>query len=108
MSFTPGIEWGGPRGEAEGRATSEIPMKKAILPILALVFLLVGCEEDRAVGESRYGGGQREPVVLQEPTRIIVTSDDTSLPDGCHPRQVAELVLSFVDAFNSGDQASLS
>ena len=39
---------------------------------------------------------------------MIVTSDDASLPDGCHPRQVAELVISFVDAFNSGDQATLS
>ena len=39
---------------------------------------------------------------------MIVTSDDASLPDGCHPRQVAELVISFVDAFNSGDQAVLS
>jgi hypothetical protein len=39
---------------------------------------------------------------------VIVTSDDDTLPDGCHPRQVAELVISFVNAFNSGDQASLS
>lgn len=40
--------------------------------------------------------------------RVIVTSDDSSLPDGCHPRQVADLVISFVDAFNKGDQAVLS
>jgi len=39
---------------------------------------------------------------------VIVTSDDASLPEGCHPRQVAELVISFVNAFNSGDQANLS
>ncbi len=39
---------------------------------------------------------------------MIVTSDDDSLPDGCRPRQVAGLVISFVNAFNSGDQASLS
>ena len=39
---------------------------------------------------------------------MIVTSDDDSLPDGCHPRQVAGLVISFVNAFNSGDQATLS
>ncbi len=39
---------------------------------------------------------------------MIVTSDDASLPDGCHPRQVAELVILFVNAFNSGDQANLS
>jgi hypothetical protein len=81
-------------------------MKTAILPILALVFLLFGCREDRDAGQA--AGGQREHVVRQEPTRVIVTSDDASLPDGCHPRQVAELVISFVDAFNSGDQARLS
>jgi hypothetical protein len=81
-------------------------MKTAILPILALVFLLFGCREDRDAGQA--AGGQREPVVRQEPTRVIVTSNDASLPDGCHPRQVAELVISFVDAFNSGDQARLS
>jgi hypothetical protein len=83
-------------------------MKTAILPILAFVFLLFGCGEDRDTGQSHSVGGQRDPVVRQEPTRVIVTSDDASLPDGCHPRQVAELVISFVDAFNSGDQASLS
>ena len=85
-------------------------MKTAILPILAFFCLLVGCEEDRDTGESQSvgGGTQGEPIVRQEPTRVIVTSDDDSLPDGCHPRQVAGLVISFVDAFNSGDQASLS
>src|SRR5215203_4902698 len=85
-------------------------MKTAILPILALLCLLVGCQEDRDTGESQFVGGtrQREPVVHQELTRVIVTSDDASLPDGCHPRQVAGLVISFVNAFNSGDQASLS
>jgi hypothetical protein len=83
-------------------------MKAAILTILALVFLSIGCGEDRSTGESHSVGGQRDPVAYQEPTRVIVTSDDASLPDGCHPRQVAELVISFVDAFNSGDQTSLS
>jgi len=46
-------------------------------------------------------------VIFQDPTRVIVTSDDDPLPDGCHPRQVAELVITFVNAFNSGDQATL-
>ncbi len=94
----------------EGRTTSGSPMKTAILSILALLLLLVGCEEDQSMGESHSAGGDRrhEPVVGQQPTRVIVTSDDPSLPNGCHPRQVAELVISFVDAFNSGDQASLS
>jgi len=94
----------------EGGVTSGFPIKAAILVILVLLFLLVGCGEEQDTGESHSAGGdrQRVPVVHQEPTRVIVTSDDASLPDGCHPRQVAELVISFVNAFNSGDQASLS
>ena len=94
----------------EGGATSGSSVKSAILPVLALLCLLVGCGEDRGAGQSHTAGGnkQREPVVLQEPARVIVTSDDASLPEGCHPRQVAELVISFVNAFNSGDQMSLS
>jgi hypothetical protein len=85
-------------------------MKVAILPILALLCLLIGCGGDQNSGESHSAGGdsQHEHVVRQDPTQVIVTSDDASLPDGCHPRQVAELVISFVNAFNSGDQASLS
>jgi hypothetical protein len=39
-----------------------------------------------------------------EPTKVIVTSDDASLPDGCRPRQIAELVIEFIDAFNRSDQ----
>ncbi len=95
---------------AEGRATSGFLMKTTTLSILALLFLLIGCEEDGDTGGSRSGGGDRpgEPVDYEQPTRVIVTSDDASLPDGCHPRQVADLVISFVDAFNKGDQTVLS
>jgi hypothetical protein len=94
----------------EGGVTSDSPMKAAILPVLAVLFFLVGCEEDRETGKSSSEGEnrQRVPVIHQETARVFVTSDDESLPDGCHPRQVAELVISFVNAFNSGDQASLS
>src|SRR5215203_6220112 len=85
-------------------------MKVAILPILVLLCLVVGCEEDQETGKSPSEGVNRqpEPVVHQDPTRVIVTTDDAALPDGCHPRQVAGLVMSFVDAFNSGDQSALS
>ncbi len=85
-------------------------MKAAILPILALFFLLVGCAEQGETGKSHSADANRQPVsvIHQKPTRVIVTSDDDSLPDGCRPRQVAGLVISFVNAFNSGDQASLS
>jgi hypothetical protein len=41
-------------------------------------------------------------------TRVRVTSDDPSLPDGCHPREIAELVIDFIDAFDRGDQERLS
>jgi hypothetical protein len=95
---------------AEGGAISDFSMKVAALPILALLLLVIGCGEDQGSGGSRSvrEDGYREPVTYQQPTRVIVTSDDASLPDGCQPRQVAELVISFVEAFNSGDQAVLS
>ena len=38
---------------------------------------------------------------------MLVTSDDATLPDGCRPRQIAELVIYFIDAFNNGDQERL-
>jgi hypothetical protein len=100
------IEWGERRWLAEGRAISELSMKAAILPILFLV-LLIGCGEDEK-GKSRSAGRPPEIESYRQPERVIVTSDDASLPEGCHPGQVARLVMSFVDAFNSGDQASLS
>jgi len=95
---------------AEGRATSGFLMKTATLSILAFLFLLSGCEEDRDTGGSHSAGGDSlgEPVDYRQPTRVIVTSDDASLPDGCHPRQVADLVISFIEAFNKGDQTVLS
>ena len=94
----------------EGGVTSDSPVKAAILLVLALLFLHAGCEKDQETGKPQSEGGIRQPVsvIHQEPKQVIVTSDDDSLPDGCHPRQVAGLVISFVNAFNSGDQASLS
>jgi hypothetical protein len=85
-------------------------MKAAILPLVALLLLLFGCSEDGDRGGARKAGEDRprEPVAYQQPTRVIVTSDDASLSEGCHPGQVAGLLISFVDAFNSGDQSSLS
>jgi hypothetical protein len=85
-------------------------MKAAIVPILVFVFLVIGCGRDGDAGESRSAGGGRPPEVVayRQPARVIVTSDDAALPDGCHPGQVAGLVMSFVDAFNSGDQSALS
>jgi hypothetical protein len=91
-------------------------MKMAILPVLVFALLALGCGgEQGSGGDSRPAepgmkGGAR--VAEGEPrgfaTKIIVTSDDPALPDGCHPRQVAELVIAFIDAFNRGDQELLS
>jgi hypothetical protein len=94
----------------EGGKISDAPMKAVILPFLILFLLPAGCEEDGETGKSRSADASRQPVsvIHQEPTRVIVTRDDASLPEGCRPRQVAALVISFVNAFNSGDQASLS
>ena len=82
-------------------------MKAAILLILVLL-LVVGCGEDEGKGKSRSAARSPEIVSYRQPERIIVSSDDASLPDGCHPGQVAGMVMSFVDAFNSGDQSALS
>ncbi len=89
-------------------------MKRVILPMLILTLLMLGCggeaePEGSKKGSGTAGGAGGSSVSpAWEPTEVIVTSDDPSLPDGCHPRQVAELVVSYVDAFNSGDRNRLS
>ena len=87
-------------------------MKKLILPMLVLTLLALGCggEANREQPVEYQDNEVREPAVsaVREPTEVIVTSDDAPLPEGCHPRQVAELVVGFVDAFNSGDRDQLS
>ena len=73
------------------------------------------------MGEQGSGDGSRcagsptgEGAKVQESgdhgsdTKVIVTSDDASLPDGCNTRQMAELAIEFVDAFNRGDEERLS
>jgi hypothetical protein len=75
-------------------------MKTSILPLLILVFFMLGCREEEFEG----AGGESRGAT----TKVIVTSNDTSLPDGCRPRQIAELVIDFIDAFNSGDQERLA
>jgi hypothetical protein len=89
-------------------------MRERILPLLVLALLALGCGGEADRGEPAERASSSADVVepastpVAEPTEVIVTSNDPSLPDGCHPRQVAELVVGFVDAFNSGDQARLS
>lgn len=87
-----------------------------ILPVLVLAFLALGCggeqgsaDDSRHAGPAANGGAGAPAGEPREPaTKVIVTSDDPSLPDGCRPRQVAELVIYFIDAFNHGDQERLS
>lgn len=69
-----------------------------------LVLLLAGCAD---------GSPRPDEVVTGEPVpahtrEVIVTSDDESLPEGCRPRRVADLLIRFLDAFNQGRQEELS
>jgi hypothetical protein len=84
-----------------------------ILAVLLLALVVLGC------GGEQESGERFEPEAPEtgeagvsgdgaSPTKVIVTSDDASLPDGCNTRQIAGLVIDFVDAFNRGDQERLS
>ena len=83
--------------------------------MLILTLLMLGCGggadpegSKKESGTASGGGGGSSVSTVQEPTEVLVTSDDASLPDGCHPRQVAEIVVGFVDAFNNGDRDRLA
>jgi hypothetical protein len=83
------------------------------LPLLIVACFVLRCggEQDSSRDSQPAGDGVRESMVRpgHEPaTKVIVTSDDASLPDGCRPRQIAELVIGFINAFNSGDQSRLA
>jgi hypothetical protein len=83
---------------------------------LVLALLVLGCGGDRQGSErgsqSAGSAASREATPVGDepraPTKVIVTGTDPSLPDGCQPRQIAELVIEFIDAFNRGDQERLS
>ena len=84
--------------------------------MLLLVFVVLGCRGEQGSGDgSRHAGSPAgEGAKVQESgdhvsdTKVIVTSDDASLPDGCNTRQIAELAIEFVEAFNRGDEERLS
>lgn len=97
-----------------------------ILAVFALLFLALGCEEEpgsssgngsgpaattsrsetRAVED---GSAETGTADSQGPgTEVLVTGDDDSLPEGCRPRQVAEVLIRFVAAFNRGDERALN
>ena len=39
---------------------------------------------------------------------VVVTYDNGTLPSGCDPRSFAHIIMSFIDAFNRGDQGQLA
>lgn len=93
-----------------------------ILLVVILLCLTPGCggEQDssapertveRTADQSSIGSATAEMTERAgdaPATKVIVTSKDSSLPDGCEPRRAALLVSDFVDAFNQGDGAALS
>ncbi len=83
-------------------------LRRKFLGLWATVFLLLllmccGDDEPARSGEA----ATREPVPTHT-REIIVTSNDEALPESCHPRRVAGLLIWFVDAFNQGRQEELS
>jgi hypothetical protein len=45
------------------------------------------------------------PAITQPETQeVIITRDERDLPQGCSPREAAELMMRLLDAFNRGDQ----
>ena len=88
-------------------------MKMRILPVLILAFVALGCGGEQESGnaprpDKPVAGGAEVSGNGASPGKVVVTSDDDSLPDGCNTRQIAGLVMEFVDAFNRGDGESLS
>jgi len=85
------------------------PVRKKIAGFWALglfVLLLAGCGGDGPSRPEQVVTRESVPVHTRE---VIVTSDDVAhLPEGCHPRRVADLLIHFVDAFNHGRQEELS
>jgi hypothetical protein len=104
---------GVPRGGREEGVVSGRFSEMKILAVLALALVVLGCEGGQESGDHSQPdvsgtGGTEVSGGGASPTKVIVTSDDASLPDGCDTRQIAGLVIEFVDAFNRGDQERLS
>lgn len=52
-------------------------------------------------------GTMRGIVATGRHQQIVVTRDDSTIPDRCRPRRVAKLVLRFLDALRGGDDEAL-
>ena len=82
------------------------------MAVFVVMLLLTGCEMDS--GNSPAAKGAKNKVEAERvrpyndpPVEVVVTRDDTSLPSGCRPREVAGLVTTFFDAYNEGNRARL-
>jgi hypothetical protein len=92
------------------------------LVLALLATLLSGCaagtDEPRSQTAGDSGSANEELTVLtapeegrpayESPVEVLVTRDDTSLPRGCRPWDVAGLLSTFLEAFNKGDQERLA
>ena len=73
--------------------------------LLCALPLFVACSGMSAPSAPRAGVSTAPPPVRAE---IIVTRENSTLPPNCSPREVAQLLIDFFDAFNRGDQARLA
>lgn len=84
----------------------------AFLIFLAMTLVLAGCGGDAPKTPApQEEGGERPHAEAQTvddtSVDVVVTRDDGSLPNGCGPDQVAELISRFFGAFNAGDGVEL-
>ena len=98
-----------------GVSRKRLPFKKKMLaPLSGLVLgalVLAGCAGQTPRPPQSSSPGLVEATLQPTPfpsiPEVIVTRDNNMLPAGCSPREVAQLIMRFFDAFNNGDQEVL-
>lgn len=83
---------------------------RAMSPLIvatALILTAAACGGDTPMNQQTSGDRQEKPRAGSSSpdgssAGVVVTRDDTSLPDGCGPRQTAGLISNFFRAFNEG------
>jgi hypothetical protein len=73
--------------------TYNLVRTKPLLLIAIILLLLAACSIPAAT----------QP----EAQEVIVVRDNPTLPKGCSPAEVAQLIMGFLDAYNNGDQEQL-